>query len=97
MEPKKIILTKDDCNCDILTFYENVASKLGYNNFKKLCYDCRKMLVTKNVFQAILDYYNSENVPKESFAMFWASYGPKAALEEDGYVVIVEDGFICKK
>ena len=46
---KTVSLKKEDCYCDLATFYENVARKISARITDKSKFDCRKICVTKDV------------------------------------------------
>lgn len=80
---KTVSLKKEDCYCDLATFYENVA---------------RKICVTKDVQEVLWSYYREEkNQTDEQIASILLIGGPKANLEEYGileYRAEVENGFV---
>ena len=97
MKNKKIMLTEEECYTEIINLYDTVAKKLGFKNVESLEYDCRKICVSKNVYEKINAYYKDQGMDAQSFAMRWVSFGPKANLEDKDCVVEIEDGFILEK
>lgn len=95
-----IFLKKEDCYCDLTTFYVNVAKKLSANVTDDVIYDCRKVCVTKSVENLIWSYYEEqEKMDIYGIAALWLFGGPKTNLEEDSlnYRVSVENGFIISR
>ncbi|MCI6453163.1 hypothetical protein [Hungatella sp.] len=95
---KTVLLKKEDCYCDLTTFYENVAHGLQIETTDKTRFDCRKICVTKSVQEALWSYYREEKgKTDEQIAAMLLGYGPKANLEEHSiqeYRAEIEDGFI---
>ena len=75
----------------IVDFYNAVAEQLGFDS-EKVNYDCRKILVSKERFDAINMAYEDS----EDFAMRWLCLGPKTDEMLQGDEVIIEDGFIIE-
>lgn len=95
---KTVSLKKEDCYCDLATFYENVARKISARITDKSKFDCRKICVTKDVQEVLWSYYREEkNQTDEQIASILLIGGPKANLEEYGileYRAEVENGFV---
>lgn len=92
-----VILTKEECHCKLVDFYENVAKRSGLGFNDDSMFDCRKILVTKMVQFEICSYYREQGTSEEDIAITLAHYGPKASLEataEEPYLVEIQDGFI---
>ena len=91
-------VVKEDCYCDLATFYENVARKISARITDKSKFDCRKICVTKDVQEVLWSYYREEkNQTDEQIASILLIGGPKANLEEYGileYRAEVENGFV---
>lgn len=91
-------LRREDCYCDLTTFYENVARRLRKKVTDKTKFDCRKICVTKSVQEVLWSYYREEkNRTDEQIAAMLLGYGPKANLEEHEileYRAETEAGFI---
>lgn len=99
---KTVSLKKEDCYCDLDTFYENVARKISVRTTDKTKFDCRKICVTKAVQEVLWSYYREEkNRTDEQIASILLIGGPKANLEEHGileYRAEVENGFVsCRE
>ncbi len=89
-----IILTKDECYCELDELYDNIAEKFGYQS-RDLHYDCTKISVTKPVLDQVFSYYKERRGADEgSIAMMWVCLGPKADLPGDGWEARIEEGFI---
>lgn len=75
----------------ITNFYDRVAEAIGVDS-STVKYDCRKILVSKERFDVISNYYDSP----DSFGMAWVCFGPKTlgSLVDDE--VEIEEGFICE-
>lgn len=99
---KIVSLRKEDCYCDLMGFYENIARKILVEITDETCFDCRKICVTKSVQETLWCYYRDEKGKNdEQIAAMLLGYEPKANLEEHGipeYRAEIEDGFIiCKE
>lgn len=97
-----VILSKEECFCDLGTFYENVARKANIQITKNTRYDCRKICVTESVQQEIWSYYGMTNGwTDEQISTVWLLYGPKANLGKAPgffeYQAIFTDEFISKE
>lgn len=80
-----VSLRKEDCYCDLTTFYENVARRLRIEVTDKTRFDCREICVTKSVQEVLWSYYREEkNRTDDQIAAMLLGYGPKANLEEHG-------------
>jgi hypothetical protein len=90
----KIKMIKPEVHTSIVSFYDNIARRLGYNpNF--VTYDCKKIDVSENIFEEIYAYYREkENIGQESMGMMWCCYGPKVKEELKDFDVDIQDGFI---
>ena len=86
----RITLTPEDCNCGIDQLFDNISTKLYGRTYDS--YDCTKVCVGKEVFNAVTEYYVADGKPAEDFAMLWCCYGPKATLE--GFEVEVDDSWV---
>lgn len=96
-DKKTVILTKEECYCGIVEFYDLVAQKLGYDS-DRVGYDCRRIDVTKPVQDQIFSFYREEQrALDESIAAAWVGYGPKASLPGEGYEAQIFDGFITAR
>lgn len=94
---KRYSMTKRQCYCSIIEFFDNVAKICGETgDISRFTYDCRKICVTKPVYDQIHKYYLDTGCSDDSFGMFWAIYGPKANLDGDTSEVEIEDGFIVR-
>lgn len=61
MMKTSVILSKEECFCDLGTFYGNVARKANIRITENTRYDCRKICVTESVQQEIWSYYSMTN------------------------------------
>ena len=94
----KINLTKEECYTDILSFYNIISNKLGLNIGKDVRYDSSKIHTTKAVQDEIIRYYKEIKCLPITLVIPMVCYASKSNLKpEEGYFVIVEDGFIIKK
>lgn len=92
-----VILAKEDCRCDLVTFYENVARKAGLKFTDDSVFDCRKLLITKAVQSEIRAYYHEQGSNETDTAVLLAQYGPKALMEPNDtapYKAEIQEGFI---
>ncbi len=96
-DKKTVILSKEECYCGIIEFYDLIARKLGYDT-DKVGYDCRKIDVTRPVQDQIFAFYqNEQKASDESIGATWVCYGPKTCLLGDGYVAEIAEGFITAR
>lgn len=96
MNKNNYILAKDECYCDIIDLYGAVAHHMGFEDTSKLQYDCSKICASKKVQDEVIKYYVNEigiNYPNVVECIL-LPYGPKANIDSDAYIVVVEDGFI---
>lgn len=89
----------------IIELYEAVAKEMGYADTSDLQFDCRNIVIAKNIQDGFYDWYTqlekvsdpdaSETDVLARITMLLAIAGPKVAeyLEDDE--VKVFDGFIC--
>lgn len=90
-------LAKAECYCSIVDLYDIVARKLGYDP-NRVCYDCRKICVTKSVQDQVFAFYKEEiNASEVDISTIWLMYGPKANLDGEDFKVKVSAGFIKKE
>lgn len=94
---KRYSVTEDQCYCSIIEFFDNVAKLCGETgDISWFTYDCRKICVTKPVYDQIHKYYLDAGNPTENIAALLLLYGPKANLDGDALEVEIEDGFIVR-
>lgn len=74
----------------ITNFYDRVAEAIGVDS-STVKYDCRKILVSKERFDEISNYYDPD-----TFGMAWVCYGPKTLGSLTDDEVEIEEGFICE-
>lgn len=98
---RSVLLTKEDCYCGLVSFYENVARKMGVKVTEETRYDCRKICVTKPVQEALWVFYrNKMDQSDDWIAAIMLQFGPKANLEETGmseYRAEVKEDFACNE
>ena len=79
-------LRREDCYCDLTTFYENVARRLRKKVTDKTKFDCRKICVTKSVQEVLWSYYREEkNRTDEQIAAMLLGYGLKPIWKNMGF------------
>lgn len=94
-----------NANCGLSDFYDLVAREMGHANTTDLHYDCRKITVSEQIQDGIIQYYRdaaretdpnvSENDIKIATAMALITSGPKLDVTLEANEVEVFDGFIC--
>ena len=93
-----VALTDADCRCDLITFYKNVARKMNETLSANTNFDCRKIMVTKDIQDAIWEHYKEQGYTDGVIAMTLLCSGPKATLQATGegsaYVAEIQDGFL---
>lgn len=94
MGKKMYAMSKEECECGLTEFYDNVARRMGFDNTVDLQYDCRKICITKSIDKCIWQHCFKEGMSGFEISAMLLSFGPKANLERLGYYVEVEDGFI---
>lgn len=102
--PTPILLTEEECYCELDEFYARVAQHLGYDisyNDEKHKFDCRKIRITPSVFSKIKQYYMKENGDlATTVALLFVVCGPKASVLEfpdHRYIAEVDDGFVVEE
>lgn len=91
--------------CDLMEFYNAVATEMGYADTSNLKYDCTKIDIAENIQDSLYEYYTttaketsptpSENDIKVGITMLLAMSGPKVDKTLKVNEVEVFDGFIC--
>lgn len=95
----KVILTKEDCHCKLVDFYENAAKKAGVKFDDDSMFDCRRILITKMAQFEIRSYYHEQGMSEEEISITLAQYGPKALLQktsESPYIAEIQEGFVTE-
>lgn len=95
---KNIILSfkKEECYCDLSAFYDLLYKKIKEDiiPFPEGVYpfDCRKIHITKNIFDEISCFYKKERECDSSeIGSVFLVFGPKPDLETDDYTVIIDN------
>lgn len=92
----KVKLTQEECYCGIAELYDSIATKLGYDP-TTVCYDCRKVCVSKPVMEQVFSYFKDEKrVSRVAFNQLWLNLGPKANLNGEDYTAETQEGFILE-
>lgn len=95
MKEKMYKLTKEECDCDVVDFYDNVARHIGYSEVENLKYDCRYICVSTKIMESVVNHYvNKMNITRGQAELIWLHYGPKANIDSDDYCVRIDDKFI---
>jgi len=76
----------------LVEFYDAVAYKLGYNP-EAVCYDCRKLTVSKSVQDVWYHEFQNEGMNPSQITMLLLMSGPKVDQNLQNYDVEVFDGF----
>ena len=89
----------------LVELYDMVAREMGHADTSELQYDCRKITVSEQIQDGIIQYYHdaaretdpnvSENDIKIATAMALITSGPKLNVTLEANEVEVFDGFIC--
>lgn len=93
---KRYHISKKECHCNLISFYENAAQITGAAITDKTVYNCRKICVTKSVQKCIWNFYSENGFSDESICSFLLLNGPKANLEGDELAFEIEEGFISE-
>lgn len=86
---KTTALTEEKSHVSIPTLFDNIS--LDINGKVATKYDCTKVCVGEDVYEACKDEYIGKGGDEVGFATLWCFYGPKATLQ--GYDVEVEEGW----
>lgn len=99
----KILISNS--HCGLAEFYDAVAKEMGHVDVSELHYDCRKINVSEEIQDNIIEYYHkaaretdptlSESDIKVGTAMTLITSGPKLDVTLKANEVEVFDGFIC--
>lgn len=99
----KILIS--NAKCGLTEFYDTVAREMGHIDTRELHYDCRKINVSEQIQDGIIQYYHdaaretdpnvSENDIKIGTAMVLITSGPKLDVTLNANEVEIFDGFIC--
>ena len=82
----------------IMELYNKVAVAVGIDPEDVTSYDCRKILVARNLQDAVIEKYRQNfSDYKLAFGMDWCCYGPKCEETLEDGVVEFEDGFMETK
>ena len=94
-------LTIPEKNYDLVSFYNAVATEMGYTNTSELRYDCRNINIAANIQDGFYAYYRETNptLPASEVnlqaTMLLAISGPKVDQALKANEVEVFDGVIC--
>jgi len=95
----RVILTKEECRQSLSDLCDLVAERAGLKVTDETKYDPKKWRISLNVQSEYFSYFGEKylEVTPEELGMLWASYGPKANVEDfspdEPYVAEVEEGF----
>lgn len=93
----KITLSEEECKTtSIAELFDTIARKMGNSRTKSLQYDCTKILVSKPVYAAYCAACDEKNISPLTVTKMWASFGPKASIDQEEYLAEPLDGFIVK-
>lgn len=88
-------VTKNDCYCSYVDFYDTIARKLGANPDNVGKYDCKKISVSHLVQEEQLMWMRDQGMDPTTASMHAACYGPKADIDAPGELIVqVLPGFI---
>lgn len=87
--------TIEDPNCQLTEFYQRVLSACNLHNTENKKVDCREIMVSEAVQQAIIDYYITNNLAtKEQVTALLLFAGPKVDANLEGNAVEISDCFL---
>lgn len=89
-------LEKNDCRCSLVDLYETVAREAGFALTDNSRFNCAKIRCTGAVQNAVYQFHQEQGRSPEAITMMWLAKGPKADLNEPGYAVEIEDGFVVE-
>ena len=92
-------LTFEDVHTgSIEKLYDNMARAVGFRNVDNLMYDCRKVEVSKAIFNEFCASLRENGEGDMSISMAWCFCGPKATIEDsERFLFKVQPGFIKQK
>lgn len=92
-------LTLEDVHTDSLEkLYDNMARAVGFRNVDNLCYDCRKIEVSKAIFNEFRAAATENGAEEMAISMIWCCSGPKATIDDsERFLFKVQPGFITQK
>ena len=92
-------LTQEDVHTDNLEkLYDNMARAVGFRNVDNLLYDCRKVEVSKAIFNEYRAASRENDEGDMMISMLWCFGGPKATIDdEERFLFKVQPGFITQK
>lgn len=96
---ENIILSfkKEECYCDLSAFYDLLYKKIKEDIIPLPegvypLFDCRKIHITKNIFDEIICFYKKEReFDSSEIGSVFLVFGPKPDLETDDYTVIIDN------
>lgn len=78
--------------------YDNMARAVGFRNVDNLCYDCRKVEVSKAIFNEFCASLRENGAAEMAISMVWCFSGPKATIDDsECFLFKVQPGFITQK
>lgn len=80
----------------ITKLYDSVAEAMGIDPSKVKSYDCRQILVSNEIANAVEESYGYTVEDKGRFGMAWLCFGPKVSEKLHDGEVEVEEGFISE-
>ena len=95
---KTIQFTSKEAYTSIVGLYEKVAEKMNIEDSDDTTYDCKKIIVSKDVADQIFKYYKETDPTdsKEAMGTRWLIYGPKTDDTLPEGTVIIQDGFFAE-
>ena len=92
-------LTIEDVHtASIVKLYDNMARAVGFRNVDNLMYDCRKVEVSKAIFNEFCAACKENGEGDMTISMLWCFGGPKATIDDDErFLFKVQPGFITQK
>lgn len=91
-------LTLEDVHTDNLEkLYDNMARAVGFRNVDNLRYACRKVEVSKAIFNEFRAASRENGEGDMMISMAWCLCGPKATIDdEEHFLFKVQPGFITQ-
>ena len=98
-EERSVFLTDEQTKQTLGDFYRSVARSAGHEEREDTLYDCRRILVSLNVQDAIIQAYQEirPSATRADIIMLLALCGPKADEELERNEVKIQSGFIGSK
>ena len=96
---KSIFLSEEQMSQTLCNFYRTAAEALGYEENENTRYDCRRILVSHHVQDAIIASYKAAfpKISTKEVIILLTISGPKTAEDLEENEVVLQEGFVSTK